>query len=376
MPSKAHRIVALDAGPARQHPTGVGVYVRDLARALIARDPARIALIGVRRDGPLAGQTGAVERRFHPGGQQQLWLVRSADRDASAVGARIAHWTNASAPPRTGRPFVLTIQDLSVIRHPLMHPPRRLVTAPLIAWSARRAAAIIVPSGATRDEVRRTLRVTPARIVVIPHAPSEAIAGGEGDALADAAARRALGLGAGRYILTIGTLEPRKNQARLVAAFERLAATNPDLRLVLVGGAGWRGRALEAAIEASPWRDRIVRPGYVDDHVVRAVLRGAAVFAYPSLYEGYGLPVVEALAAGIPVVTSRTSSLPEAAGGRAELVDPLDVASIADGLRRALGTPAPPPPPPGGPDPAARTWADVAGETLSVYDWVAARGER
>jgi glycosyltransferase involved in cell wall biosynthesis len=180
----------------------------------------------------------------------------------------------------------------------------------------------------------------------VPHAAS-ALRGGDPALDADAVAR--LGLEPGRFILAPGTLEPRKNHRRLVRAFEMLAARDRGMRLVIVGAPGWGYRPILKAIEQSPVRDRILLTGFVDDELLASLLRTCALVAYVSLYEGFGLPVTEAMSAGAPVVTSSVSSLPEVAGDAAVLVDPDDPVAIHRGLV---------------------TWADAARETLAVYQQV------
>ena len=172
------------------------------------------------------------------------------------------------------------------------------------------------------------------------------------------------------YVLHVGTLEPRKNIARLVEAFERAADGRPDLRLVLAGAPGWRFGPIERRIAASPLADRIMVAGYLDEPDLAALVESAAVVAYVSLYEGFGMPVLDALALGAAVVTSNTAAMPEAAGGGAILVDPRDVGDIARGLGEALETRV---------DLRARAqsrtyrpWRDVAGEHLDVYRSVVA----
>ncbi len=370
--------VAFDAAPARREPTGVGVYVRDLATALIAREPEGIRLIGVRPDGPLAAAGHAVaDATWLAGGGHQRWLLGRARRDVAHVGAHLAHFTNAVAPIRPGRPFVLTIQDLSLLRYPQFHPPLRVVAAPLLVLSARRAAAVIVPSDATRRELRRLLHISGRRVVVVPHAGSTHIGGiGAGDPPgAIEEARAELGLGEDPYVLSVSTLEPRKNHARLLEAFELLAIRDPSVRLVLVGDPGWRGEALRRSLLASPVADRVHVAGYVTPERLSTLLAGAAVFAYVSLYEGFGLPILDAMRAGVPVVTSATSSMPEVAGGAAILVDPLDPVAISAGLEDALhrreslvaG---------GVLRASGRSWSDVASETWDVYRWAAGRDGR
>jgi alpha-1,3-rhamnosyl/mannosyltransferase len=262
-------------------------------------------------------------------------------------------------------PYVLTIQDLSLIRYPHYHPVLRLAGIPFMMAAAHRAARVIVPSRATADELMRLVRVPARKLSVIELGPSEPTARPGAAGVASLLAR--WGLQPQDYILSIATLEPRKNIARLVRAFELLAASTPGLRLVLAGGHGWRTGKILRRIERSAVRDRIIMTGFVSDTERAALLAGCAAFAYVSLYEGYGLPVVEAMVAGAPVVTSNVSSLPEAAGGAAILVDPYDPSAIAQGLRAALERAAEL-------SDAGRqrvsmlSWDRVAAETLAVYD--------
>ena len=357
--------VAFDAGQATAQPTGVGIYVRELARSLKALGTVNLRVIGARADGPLADDAATTMRRD----RHLAWIVRDADRDARESGARLTHYTNAVAPPRTSMPFVLTIQDLSLIRFPHYHPAQRLAVIPFMAWAAQRARRVITPSRATADEIRRLLRVSPARLSVVELAPvpSEVPTDAE-----RASVLRELSLDDRRFLLCLGTLEPRKNVVNAVRAFETLVVAEPDLLLVLAGGRGWRTGSIDRAIRESSSADRIVRVGYVDDLTRRALLDACVAFVYVSLYEGYGLPIVEAMAAGAPVVTSNVSSMPEAASDAAVLVDPRDVRSIADGIARALTD-----------SEALRnagrrragqlSWERVARETGEVYEAVANR---
>jgi glycosyltransferase involved in cell wall biosynthesis len=364
--------VAVDVSCARPDPTGVGVYVRDLASHLIELQPERVALIGVRSSGPLEDSASrAAAWTAHPGGQHHRWLHTRALADARTTRATIAHYTNASAPLGPGVPFVLTVQDLSTVRYPRYHPPLRVATIPIVALSAHRARAVIVPSLATRDELVRLFRVPSRRILVVPHAAGTAASQAASAVDRLAAIRTRLGIGDDPYVLSIGTLEPRKNQVRLAEAFARLAGQRPDLHLVLVGETGWRGGEIVDRVRQNPVADRIHVAGYLPADDVTALMGGAAVVAYVSLYEGFGLPILEAMEHGIPVVTSRRSSMPEVAGDAAVLVDPFDVGAIETGLRTALADRdrlaiA------GRRRAAERHWDDVAGETWEIYRWVAA----
>jgi glycosyltransferase involved in cell wall biosynthesis len=326
-----------------------------------------IALIGARPEASLLAAAHGVPRREFSARAYHAWMQLAAERDARALGARLIHFTNAAAPLHGRLPYVLTVHDLSVARLPLTHPIARWAIVPVNLVAVARAAAVIVPSHFTARELGR-IGVNRRRLVVIRHAPTLGA-----DARVQATGERAdlnvlarLGLEPDRYVMYFGTLEPRKNLARLVRSFERIARERPELKLVLAGAPGWRYTGLARRIAASPHAERIVISGYVSDTDLAALVRHSAVVAYVSLYEGFGMPVLDALALGATVVTSTTSAMPEAAGGGATLVDPYDEADIARGIAAALhdrstiverGAAAL----------VDRTWADVAAEHAEVY---------
>ena len=357
-------VVAYDAGPALASPTGVGVYVRDLGNALAGQLGERIRFIGARPDGPFAERASThIRPALH-----QAWIQLRANGDVRAVRAELVHYTNAVAPLSSVRPFVLTVQDLSLLRYPHYHPGLRLAAVPVMVSAVYRAQRVIVPSTATATELHRLLRVPARRLHVVELAPAQSTTTGAGNPTT----LTRWGLEPGGYVLSIGTLEPRKNLRRLIQAFEAFARDQPDVRLVLMGAKGWRTRSIDEAISQSSAADRIVATGYVTDDERHALLRGCGLFAYVSLYEGYGLPIVEAMAAGAAVVTSQVSSMPEAAGGAAILVDPRSVAAIASGMgdawqdRERLGQ--------AGRDRVARlSWDRTARETAAVYEEVLVR---
>ncbi|MEX2446141.1 MAG: glycosyltransferase family 1 protein, partial [Dehalococcoidia bacterium] len=356
--------LALDVAPVRAQPAGVGLYVALLARELAARIPESLALIGIRREAAGLDDIGPVARLPFRSPSYHSWLQLHADRDARRWGATLAHYTNAAAPLRSRRPYVLTVHDLSLLRMPGTHPMSRRVIVPINLWSIARAKVIIAPSDWTAHELRR-LGVSARRVVVIPHAPTlpatAAAAGGETSTIVER-----FGLEQGRYVLYAGTLEPRKNLVRLVDAFERLAREQPGLQLVLAGAPGWHYGGIARHIENSAVRNHIVLPGYLAPVDLAALIEHSGVVAYVSLYEGFGMPVLDAMALGAAVVTSDLTAMPEAAGGAGVLVDPLDVGGIARGLadglsrREELSR--------GGRERAAGwTWADVAAEHLAIY---------
>ncbi len=369
--------LALDVAAVRGEPAGVGIYAASLARGLSRTASERLTLIGVRDEARMLDTARAKvpALRFDAprlpsalASNYNVWLQTYADQDARRTGANLVHYTNAAAPIVGSLPYVLTVHDLSVIRLPHFHPFLRVATIPVTIAAIARARAIVVPSDWVKGELVGGLRISPRRIVVIEHAASDIPAN-----LADPdAVVSRFGLSPYRYLLSVGTIEPRKNVVRLVAAFERLAAEDGELRLVLAGAPGWRRSAIERRVAASHYADRIVVTGYISNDDAAALTTRAAAFCYVSTYEGFGLPVIESLALGAPVVTSDRTATPQAAGGAAVLVDPFDVADIARGVREAMARraelsvagPA---------RVAGRNWDDVAREHSAVYEWAHAR---
>jgi glycosyltransferase involved in cell wall biosynthesis len=179
-----------------------------------------------------------------------------------------------------------------------------------------------------------------------------------------------------RYLLFVGTIEPRKNLSRLLAAFETIHADGLSDGLVIVGRPGWLYDSFFAVLEASPVRDAVVLPGYVTDEDLPAVYTGAQALVFPSLYEGFGLPVLEAMACGTPVVTSRASSIPEVGGDAALYFDPASVGEMGEAIRTMLGdsTTSEEKCERGLARAAQFSWQRVAAETWDVYDAVVNRG--
>lgn len=246
------------------------------------------------------------------------------------IGADVVHGPVYVGPIVAGCPLVVTLHDLSFIRHPeLLRSGSRLYLTVLTRLSARRANRVIAVSRHTAQEASRLLGIPPERIDVVYHGVSDTFR--PLPAAAVEAFRRRHGL-PDRYVLYLGTLEPRKNLVRLARAFARSRAEG--WRLVLAGGVGWGSNDLVGQIQALGMDDRVLFPGYVRDDDLPLLYNAASVFAYPSLYEGFGMPVLEAMACGTPVLTSTTSSLPEVGGDAALLVDPEDTESIATGLDR------------------------------------------
>jgi glycosyltransferase involved in cell wall biosynthesis len=318
-------------------PGGIGTYVWELAAALPHLDgPPDLVPFRVRFDGdpwrePPSGLPAPIEvpgsvRRLYPS-----WdLLGRPPLPRALAGCDVVHATNhASVPPAgDGQALVVTVHDLAFDRFPELFPRDwRWVYRAGVRAAVKRADLLVVPTEATkRDLVERG--GDPERIRVTPLASPLP----EGAADVDAVLAR---LGIERpYVLCPATIEPRKNQVRLVRAFRQVAADVPH-ELVLAGPEGWLTAELEAELDrGGPGMVR--RVGRLGPEDLDAVYRGADAVAYPSLYEGFGLVIVEAMARGVPLVTSTTPACAEVAGGAAMLVDPLDVGGLADALSRAL----------------------------------------
>lgn len=271
---------------------------------------------------------------------------------------------------KTGR-CVVTVHDVIPLVLPGTFTRRhRLVVRTALARVRRQADLIIVPSQAVRRDVVQHLRVPHDRVAVMPHG-CEARFNPAADAASPGATAARYGLPA-RYLLAVGTLEPRKNLTTLLRAFARLrdnAAVDASLSLVLAGARGWLDEPVFRTVRSLGLEQAVHVPGFIDDDDLPAVYRGAELVVFPSLYEGFGLPLLEAMACGVPVVASNTSALPEVAGGAAMLVDPLDVEGMADTIAgvlrdeallerlRAAGVARA----------AQFTWAAAARKTLDAY---------
>ena len=214
----------------------------------------------------------------------------------------VVHGPNFVVPPARGAAELMTIHDLTFIRYPELCTRDTLQYRDLIPRALRRGAHVHAVSEFVAEEVMNVFAVSPDRVHVVAN-------GLDSVATGDAAAGREFA-GGDRYVLAIGTIEPRKDFPLLVGAFDEVAAHDPEVRLVIAGQDGWGAEAFDAALERAHHRDRVMRPGYVDDRTRADLLAGATVFAYPSRYEGFGLAPLEAMAAGTPVVTTRTGSLP------------------------------------------------------------------
>ncbi|MBI3970311.1 MAG: glycosyltransferase family 4 protein [Chloroflexi bacterium] len=243
-------------------------------------------------------------------------------------------------PVASTTPVVLTIHDLTFIHFPdRFHPAKQRYLATLTRYSARRTRRILSDSAATKRDVHLAFGVSESKIDVVYPGVDEDFRPYRQDDPADAAALDAFHTKYGlprAVILYLGTLEPRKNVDRLVAAYAQLVAAGLPHHLVLAGGKGWYYQSIFAAVKAHNLQGRVHFPGYVSREEQPLWYNAAQLFVYPSLYEGFGLPPLEAMACGTPVVTSNTSSLPEVVGNAGVTVEPTDVDALAEVMRTVL----------------------------------------
>jgi glycosyltransferase involved in cell wall biosynthesis len=252
------------------------------------------------------------------------WSIRQNRPD-------LFHFTNASAPLVVPCPYVLTIHDASLFVYRELHPKARLVAIRLmLPWVARRAAAIITVSEHARLELLRLLKLPPEKMFAIHEA-----APAHYRPLTDPNHRRQLKEKyklPDAFVLHVGTLEPRKNLVRLVAALAELHARGHHATLVLAGPSGWKMEGFYEHVHSFGLGEYVRWLGYVPEPDLPGLYSLARLFAYPSLYEGFGLPPLEAMACGLPVLSSSASALSEVCGDAALLINPLDVGEIANGL--------------------------------------------
>ena len=321
-------------------PGGTATSALGVARAITSRtatgDVPEVELVGVsaRHRGrppaefapPVAVRALALPRRA----LYESWHTLRRPRVEAATGAvDVIHATGMAIPPRTV-PLVVTVHDLAFERYP-EHATRNGLRffRQSLALTRRHADLVLCPSEATRRDCV-TAGIEPERVRIVPWGVDAVGADTVGAGADDVLAR--FGLGRRSFVLFVGTIEPRKNLATLAAAFRRVAA--PGLRLAIVGPAGWN-EDLDAAL--APVRDRVRVLGFVHRHELDVLYANAAVFCYPSLFEGFGMPVLEAMAAGAAVITSAGTATEEVAGGAGVLVDPLDRDAIASAIERVVG---------------------------------------
>ncbi len=326
--------VAIDGTPLLGVRTGVGHVVAGTVNALSRRHDAELVVYAVTLRG--RSQLGTMLPRGARAATAPLpaRAVRSAWRRADHP--RIERWTGPVdvvhatnyVPPPAVAPVVVSVYDLGFVHFPEMATPDARDYLALLRRGVRRGAIVHVTSDFVGDEVRNELGVGDDRVVRV-YPGIDALPVGDGPA------GRGLA-GAERYVLALGTVEPRKGLPALVEAFDAVAEHDADVHLVVAGQDGWGVDAFNDACANARNRERIRRLPYVSAGDRSNLLTGAAVYAYPSVYEGFGIPPLEAMALGTPVVATRAGSIPEVVGDAAFLVDVGDVDGLAGAIDRVL----------------------------------------
>lgn len=334
--------VLLDVSAVPARPVGAGVYTIQIAGRLAVHPDVDLVLVT---------RTDDADRWSHlaPGAEllpevptrrpsRLLWEQRTAPGLARRVGADLWHGPHYTMPLRIEVPNVVTIHDLTFFDHPEWHERSKVTFfRRMIRAAVRRANGLICVSDHTARRLEAVLHPS-APVTVAAHGVDHDRFTPEGDAAADREVLARTGI-AEPYVAFVGTIEPRKDVPSLVRAFAALADAHPGLRLVLAGADGWGARAVRDAVAASGHTTRILRPGYLPGETLAPLLRRAAVVAYPSLEEGFGLPALEALACGAPVVTTSGSAMADVCGDAARLVPPGRPDLLAAALAAVLDDP-------------------------------------
>jgi glycosyltransferase involved in cell wall biosynthesis len=367
--------IYVDVSAAVHGKAGLARYAESLVRALEPLLGERLGLfqnsLGSRAplEGLEAQPTAGVGYGYKP--WRALVLAGQALRCSMSSlipEAELFHATEHLLPPMGKVPTVLTVHDLIFERYPEYHKRANyLYLRAAMPLYCRRASAIIAISQSTKADINALYGIPEPKIHVIAEAAAPGFVPQSPERISDVRARYGL---PARYILAVGTLEPRKNLSRLIDACGPLFDHGIVDALVLVGSRGWLVEEFDSHLAASRWREKVILPGFVQEADLPAVYAGATVTAQPSLYEGFGLPVLEAMACGSPVCSSSTSSLPEVGGEAARYFDPTSVEEMSatltqvagdDELRQQMSEA-------GVARAAAFSWERTARETLALYE--------
>lgn len=330
-------LIAFDGTTLTPGRTGVGYYTEHLLQHL-AREVVNTGdEIVVVSNKPIDTQTPLPPHvRVHDGHRFPVrigWMQLCAARALAALRPDVAHFTNGMIPLGSPVATVVTVHDMSLRLYPNCHPVRRiLLNRPLMHVAIHWASSVVTVSNSAKRDLLRLHGVAPDRIAVVHEAASPVFRPiVDRPRLEDIRARYHLPR---QFMLYVGTIEPRKNLTRLMTAFAAARKAGIPHHLVCVGPYGWSSSDLAGRIERLGIQNTVHFTGYVPFEHLPAIYNLGDFFAFPSLYEGFGLPVVEAMACGIPVMTSNTSSLAEIAGDAAVTVDPLDTEAMTDAIIR------------------------------------------
>ncbi len=340
--------IGIDVTSAIVQGGGIGRYTRELVRALVQEDSTYyFHLFSAKPPDivPVANPLPDGERvAYHPAPLTERWLYRLWYRLKLPLPVQwvtgpldLFHSPDFVLPPVSGGiPTLLTVHDLSFAHYPQVFPePLVRYLNTVVPWSVGRATHILADSQATQDDLTTLWQVAPEKVTVLYSGVDGRFRPVE-SGLEITAVRRQYELGDAPYILTVGTVQPRKNYQMLIRAFAPLAGRFSH-NLVIAGGQGWLYEEMMAEVARQGLDGRVRFIGFVDDDHLPALYSGATLYVFPSLYEGFGLPILEAMGCGVPVLTSNASSLPEVAGEAAVQLAPQDEAAWTDAMAQLLG---------------------------------------
>ena len=371
--------ICIDYTPAYEQGGGIGRYVRELTAALAAEDHSsqyRLFVAGSTRK--RLPQPPGTNFEWRPTVMTPRWLARIWQRaklplpvETFTGPADLYHATDFVLPPTLPRTrTLLTVHDLSFVRVPdATSPSLRRYLESVVPRSVRRADHVLADSRATKNDLMEVYR-TPSDKITVLYSGVDSRFGRVSNEATLARILDKYGLKDLQYVLSVGTVQPRKNYSRMIRALSELRDRGSDVHYAIAGGSGWLEDEMYRSIRESRMDDRVHILGFVSDQDLPALYSGARALLAVSLYEGFGLPVLEAMACGTPVITSNLSSLPEVAGDAGVLVNPLDIDAITDSvvalladsnLREQLIAE--------GLDHVKRfSWANAARQLKSVYD--------
>lgn len=333
--------IAIDYTPAFEQSGGIGRYVRELTAALATVDEANDYRLFV--SGAASGAlppAPAAHFQWRATAISPRWLARIWQRAKLPLPVELFigkvelfHATDFVLPytlPSTRT--LLTVHDLSFVRVPqAASPTLKAYLDAVVPRSVERADHVLADSAATKDDLIEMYK-TPADKITVLYSGVDQRFRRVSDRRALDSTRSKYGLTGLRYVLSVGTVQPRKNYSRVIRALAEVRASGLDLHYAIAGGQGWLQEEMQRTIAATGMEDFVHLLGYVDDGDLPALYSESRIFLMPSLYEGFGLPILEAMACGVPVVTSNISSLPEVAGDAAILIDPMDTAALRDAI--------------------------------------------
>jgi glycosyltransferase involved in cell wall biosynthesis len=347
--------IGIDYTAAVNQRAGIGRYARQMVQALLGLDAENEYVLMVPAGTPPGVSSGVARSVTRASGQSReepqvrelrlplteralavLWHRLRFPLGPELLTGRLDlfHSPDFALPPIRRARTLVTVHDLSFIRVPECSAPSlRSYLMRVVPRSVSRADVVLADSESTRNDVLELLPVHPERVHVVYAGVDSTFRRVLDQATLDAV--RARYLLPARFVLSVGTLQPRKNYVRLIEAFHQVSR-DTDAGLVISGAPGWMYGGIFRRVDELGLGSKVLFPGYVAEADLPALYSLAEVFAFPSLYEGFGLPPLEAMACGTPVVASNTSSLPEVVGDAAWLVDPLDVSALADALRSLL----------------------------------------